>query len=155
VTILNDPRVRLHPGVSDASYEVHTDGGVWDVVELAGEQQWAVVSPAVRHWDVPVWVAGLPRFSTPVAAVERVFAVNAIVADGFVAAREWCPRPGERVVDDRPAYRGGVGLVELVEANGNVGDPWFVVAVRWGSGRVEGGVPSHWLFRLDGSQGPR
>ncbi len=78
------------------------------------------------------------------------------MTDNFVPPQEWRPDTDERVVDDRPDTRGGKGTAIKVELDGpHFGDWSYFVTVRWDDGRTERRVHSHWLFREDGTQGPR
>lgn len=71
----------------------------------------------------------------------------------FTPLREWEPEHNERVT--RWDSRDTVGTVVRVDRFGHVGDPYWRVSVRWDGGRVEGGVETSSLTRVDGTQGRR
>lgn len=67
--------------------------------------------------------------------------------------REWEPELNERVTTWRDPDT--VGTVIECDQFGHVADPYWRASVRWDGGRVEHGVETSSLTRVDGTQGRR
>ncbi|GGM27794.1 hypothetical protein GCM10011608_10760 [Micromonospora sonchi] len=67
--------------------------------------------------------------------------------------REWEPERNERVVHWRDPNT--VGTVIRCDRYGHVADPYWRASVRWDGGRVEDGIETSSLTRVDGTQGRR
>ncbi|WP_433460630.1 hypothetical protein [Micromonospora sp. CA-248212] len=67
--------------------------------------------------------------------------------------REWEPELNERVTTWRDPHT--IGIVIACDRLGHFADPYWRASVRWDGGRVEHGIETSALVRVDGTQGRR